>query len=83
MLSLSAIKSNVATLSSIQIAELFEYIDQLITINSKEKELQKDCKEKHFPNGQVCPTCSSLHVIKNEKQVENKGTCLPIVSNKT
>ncbi len=67
MPSLSVIKSDVATLSSIQITELFEYIGQLITINSMEKDLQKDCKEKHFSDGQVCPTCGSLHVIKNGK----------------
>jgi hypothetical protein len=49
-------------LSSIQITELFEYIGQLITINSIEADLQKDCKEKHFSNGQACPICGSLHV---------------------
>lgn len=35
MQSLSVIKSDISTLSSIQITELFEYIGQLITINSK------------------------------------------------
>ncbi|MDF2843736.1 MAG: transposase [Herbinix sp.] len=49
------------------ITELFEYNGQLITINSMEKDLQKDCKEKHFSDGQVCPTYGSLHVIKNGK----------------
>lgn len=67
MPSLSAIKSDISTLSSIQITDLFEYIGQLITINSMEKDLQKDCKEKHFSYGQVCSTCGSLHVIKNGK----------------
>lgn len=67
MPSLSAIKSDISTLSGIQITELFEYIGQLITINSMEKDLQKDCKEKHFSDGQVCPSCGSLHVIKNGK----------------
>jgi len=67
MSTLSAIKSDISTLSSIQITELFEYIGQLITISSMEQDLQKDCKEKHFSNGQVCPDCGSLHVIKNGK----------------
>ncbi len=40
--SLSAIKSDISTLSSYQLTELFEYIGQFITINSIEKDLQKD-----------------------------------------
>ncbi len=67
MPSLSAIKTDISTLSGIQITELFEYIGQLITINSMEKDLQKDCKEKHFSDGQVCHSCGFLHVIKNGK----------------
>ena len=67
MPSLSMIKSDITALSNIQIADLFEYIGQLITINSMEGDLQKDCKEKHFSNGQACPVCGSLNVIKNGK----------------
>ena len=37
MPSLLSIKSDISTLSGIQITELFEYIGQLITINSMEK----------------------------------------------
>lgn len=51
--------------SCCSITELFEYNGQLITINSMEKDLQKDCKEKHFSDGQVCQTYGSL---KNGKQ---------------
>lgn len=47
--------------------ELFEYIGQLITISSIEQDLQKDCKEKHFSNEQVCHECCSLHLIKKGK----------------
>ena len=43
MPTLSAIKSDISSLSNIQITELFEYIEQLVTINSMEKDLQKDC----------------------------------------
>jgi transposase-like protein len=67
MPTLSAIKSDISTLSNMQIKELFEYIGQLITISTVEQDLYKNCKEKHFSNGQACPDCGSLHVIKNGK----------------
>ncbi|MDU6265590.1 MAG: hypothetical protein E6600_13930 [Anaerocolumna aminovalerica] len=41
--SLSAIKSDISTLSSFQLTELFEYIGQFITINSMEKTLHYNC----------------------------------------
>ncbi len=40
--SLSAIKSDISTLSSFQLTELFEYIGH-ITINSMEKTLHYNC----------------------------------------
>jgi len=41
MPSLSTIKSDITSLSNIQITELFEYIGQLITVSSMEQDLQK------------------------------------------
>ncbi|HHV60536.1 MAG TPA: IS1595 family transposase [Clostridiaceae bacterium] len=67
MANVTAIKTNIRTLSDAELQDLFDFIGELVALNSISVNLPKDCRESRFSRGVVCPHCNSDIVIKNGK----------------
>lgn len=67
MASVVNIKSDIRSLSDTELQELFNFIGEVMTLNSLTRNLPKDCREARFSKGEVCPHCNSTYVVKNGK----------------
>ena len=65
MPSVGTLKTDIKTLSEFALQDLFDFIGEIMTLNSLTRNLPKDCRESRFAKGVVCPHCKSTHVVKN------------------
>ncbi|OPX42521.1 transposase zinc-ribbon domain protein [Ruminiclostridium hungatei] len=67
MPSVSTIKTDIAKLAEYELHDLFNYICEIMTINTITRNLPKDFRESRFANGSVCPYCKNERIIKHGK----------------
>lgn len=67
MPSIKAIKTDMSSLTEYDLQELFEYIGEIISLNTMTRNLPKDCRESRFSNGSVCPYCKADRIVKHGK----------------
>lgn len=67
MASIETLKTDIRNLSEIEMQDLFNFIGEIMTLNSLSSNLPKDCRELRFSGGGVCPHCNSDNIIKNGK----------------
>ncbi len=67
MPSVVTLKEDIKELSDFQLQELFNYIGEIMTLNSISSNLNNEFKEIRFTKGEVCPHCNSTSVVKNGK----------------
>jgi transposase-like protein len=72
MPSVGTLKTDIKTLSEYALQDLFDFIGEIMTLNSLTRNLPKDCRESRFAKGEVCPHCNSTHVVKNGKLNDNQ-----------
>lgn len=61
------IKADIRNLSDVELQDLFNFIGEIMTLNSLSNNLPKDCRESRFSKGEICPHCNSDKIIKNGK----------------
>lgn len=67
MASIGILKTDIKSLSDIELQDLFNFIGEVMTLNSLSRNLPNDCRESRFSKGEVCPHCKSDSVVKNGK----------------
>lgn len=67
MSGVGTLKTDIRGLSDIELQDLFNFIGEIMTLNSLSRNLPKDCREARFSKGEVCPHCNSTYVVKNGK----------------
>jgi len=67
MPSVGILKEDIKTFSDLELQDLFDFIGEIMSLNSLTHSLPKDCRESRFARGEVCPHCNSTHVVKNGK----------------
>lgn len=72
MPSVGALKADIKTLSEFALQDLFDFIGEIMSLNSLTRNLPKDCRESRFAKGAVCPHCKSTHIVKNGKLNEKQ-----------
>lgn len=76
MSSVGTLKTDIKTLSDLALQDLFDFIGEIMSLNSLTRNLPKDCRESRFAKGEVCPHCKSTHVVKNGKlNVKQRYKC--------
>lgn len=61
------LKEDIKTFSDLELQDLFDFIGEIMSLNSLTHSLPKDCRESRFAKGEFCPHCNSTHVVKNGK----------------
>jgi len=59
MPSITGIKTDIVSLAEHDLHDLFNYIGEIMVINTMTCNLPKDCRESRFASGSVCPYCRS------------------------
>lgn len=54
MSSVGTLKTDIRTLSDTELQDLFNFIGEIMTLNSLSSNLPKDCRELRFSGGEVC-----------------------------
>lgn len=67
MVEIGTLKDDIKELSDFQLQELFNYIGEIMNLNSISNNLNNEFKETRFAKGEVCPHCNSNSVVKNGK----------------
>jgi transposase-like protein len=67
MPSITAIKTDIASLTEYDLHDLFNYIGEIMAISTLTRNLPKDCRESRFASGSVCPYCKAESIIKHGK----------------
>ena len=53
MASVRTLKTDISTLPDIELQELFDFIGEIMTLNSLSSNLPKECRELRFSKGQI------------------------------
>lgn len=64
MPSITALKTDIASLSENDLQDLFNYLGEIMSTNSMTRNLPKDCRESRFASGSTCPYCKGERIIK-------------------
>ncbi len=67
MSSVSTLKLDIKALSDFELQDLFNYIGEIMSLNSLSRNLPKEFRETRFSKGEVCPHCASDNIVKNGK----------------
>ncbi|MBU3146292.1 hypothetical protein [Clostridium sp. CF012] len=63
MLDLNRDKEDIKTFSDLELQDLFDFIGEIMSLNSLTHSLPKDCREFRFAKGEVCPHCKIYAII--------------------
>ncbi len=67
MPSITAIKTDIASLAEYDLHDLVNYIGEIMAISTLTRNLPRDCRESRFASGSVCPYCKTESIIKHGK----------------